>query len=39
MTPEKKGECICAQCPSRTDCKEDLGYCFHGKSACIKAEK
>lgn len=39
------GECICEQCPSYLDCsknskgKKELGFCFEGKSKCIKIEK
>ncbi len=32
-------ECICKACPSFKECKEKLGYCFIGKSKCIKEEK
>ncbi len=33
--------CVCRNCPSFVDCKEEIAYCFPtiGKSKCIKEEK
>jgi hypothetical protein len=36
---EKKLECICPNCPSFVKSKEDLKFCFQGKSKNMKEEK
>lgn len=41
---EKKrseGICICRQCPTFVDCKEEIAFCLSGsdKSKCIKEQK
>ena len=34
------GLCLCPECPSFVDCKEEIAYCLApaGKSACIREE-
>jgi len=31
--------CVCSKCPSWVECGEKGGFCFVGKSKCIKEEK
>jgi len=31
--------CICRLCPTYIECKEEIAFCFSGKSKCIKEEK
>lgn len=35
------GLCICAMCPSYTNCNEEIAFCLAptGRSACIREEK
>lgn len=35
---DKKGKCICKDCPSYEEGKEDIGYCLTGKSKVILEE-
>jgi hypothetical protein len=44
MTEEQKQEyvfanCICKKCPSYVECEERGGFCWVGKSTCIKEKK
>ena len=44
MTAEQKeayvfANCICGKCPSWVECNEKGGFCWVGKSQCIKEKK